>query len=529
MADPDVQEYNLLLNRFKLLALAQRVAHKDLMSVIDTVGLAAFNHAGASTKIPEWNDERKPSRSLPIEKRSGAHPKTANNPSSRRELGTLYGAPREEWKQDPLSQKTTKPKRKVRRVPYDGEKAAFYERLSKPKTLVEPSSEVTYVYEEPPKETERNTPQVLKTPLPSQEENGVLSDNLTASHSPPELVHTSIRTTGVVPPPKSSDEKHGGVPPPLSMPDIERPTNDLSDSHGAGPTSARVSRGLGRGKAKPAGVPNSPSAPMEVIQHAAALLARQQLQQQQQQLAPGADHKSGRLSLQHTTQDNATSPARKHVVDTAGISGGDVATTTDGLPSVSRASINELSCAVDNMLKDHQLLLSRIAAIPDDSADKKSTTIVAAHPPVEVTDEETLDYLRGDDDEMYLVSDIMRRLNKMNGDFSKVDWRNDSVDETVHSYENGGNATVDLPIRTSKRRRGKLSQAIIDRLLEFRKENCECIAFNEKLWNSSSVSQYVFAQRLTDSLFEDCYNEVSKEVFDIMDEYVDGLVDHELQ
>ncbi|CAG9572732.1 conserved hypothetical protein [Leishmania major strain Friedlin] len=88
--------------------------------------------------------------------------------------------------------------------------------------------------------------------------------------------------------------------------------------------------------------------------------------------------------------------------------------------------------------------------------------------------------------------------------------------------------TVQHPARPP-RARGEVPEAIVQRLCAYRMNNFQYIAYNERLWNTSSISQFVFAQRLTAALIEECWSEVMAEVGSIMDEYVDGLADHELQ
>lgn len=77
--------------------------------------------------------------------------------------------------------------------------------------------------------------------------------------------------------------------------------------------------------------------------------------------------------------------------------------------------------------------------------------------------------------------------------------------------------------------RGKLPSALVEKLLAFRKDEVECIRFNESLWNTSSLSQHVFADRLAASLLDDLFEEVVGEVTSVLDEYVEGLAEHELQ
>ncbi|CCW71540.1 unnamed protein product [Phytomonas sp. Hart1] len=81
----------------------------------------------------------------------------------------------------------------------------------------------------------------------------------------------------------------------------------------------------------------------------------------------------------------------------------------------------------------------------------------------------------------------------------------------------------------SKPQRGMMPDTVVRRLLAHQRTAHEYIAYNERQYNTSQSSQYVFAQRLTNALLEDCFTEVVEEVGHIMDDYVLGLVDHELQ
>lgn len=80
-----------------------------------------------------------------------------------------------------------------------------------------------------------------------------------------------------------------------------------------------------------------------------------------------------------------------------------------------------------------------------------------------------------------------------------------------------------------RRARGSVPDAVVQRLCAYRMEHFQYIACNERLWNTSTTSQFVFAQRLTAALLEECWAEVMTEVDANMSEYVEGLLDHELQ
>lgn len=79
------------------------------------------------------------------------------------------------------------------------------------------------------------------------------------------------------------------------------------------------------------------------------------------------------------------------------------------------------------------------------------------------------------------------------------------------------------------RERQPLPPGVVSRLLEFRNDEIQCVRHNERLWNTSHVSQYTFADRLTSSLLSDLLDEVLDEVSTAMDDYVEGLAEHELQ
>ena len=85
------------------------------------------------------------------------------------------------------------------------------------------------------------------------------------------------------------------------------------------------------------------------------------------------------------------------------------------------------------------------------------------------------------------------------------------------------------PRAPPRRARGEVPDAVVQRLCAYRMEHFQYIAYNERLWNTSTTSQFVFAQRLTAALLEECWAEVMAEVDANMSEYVEGLVEHELQ
>ncbi|KAG5480860.1 hypothetical protein LSCM4_06428 [Leishmania orientalis] len=159
--------------------------------------------------------------------------------------------------------------------------------------------------------------------------------------------------------------------------------------------------------------------------------------------------------------------------------------------------------------------------------------------------------LRGEaDDEMLLYTQLQHQLTELDADMIRLGLENVSEEAAEGSDSATGDgadrgstlargtpmlhssslnaASVRQPARR-QRARGEVPEAIVQRLCTYRMNNFQYIAYNERLWNSSSTSQFVFAQRLTAALMEECWGEVMAEIGTIMDDYVDGLADHELQ
>ncbi|GET87932.1 hypothetical protein, conserved [Leishmania tarentolae] len=154
------------------------------------------------------------------------------------------------------------------------------------------------------------------------------------------------------------------------------------------------------------------------------------------------------------------------------------------------------------------------------------------------------------EDEMLIYTQLQQQLTQLDADMARLGLEtvNDGVAEDIHGETSDGArrvsplgrsasmmqtssskiALVHQPARP-QRTRGEVPDAIVQRLCAYRMNNFQYIAYNERLWNTSSISQFVFAQRLTAALAEECWSEVMAEVGSIMDEYVDGLADHELQ
>lgn len=170
-------------------------------------------------------------------------------------------------------------------------------------------------------------------------------------------------------------------------------------------------------------------------------------------------------------------------------------------------------------------------------------------------------------DEALVLSRMQRRLDVMDHEFSHVEqgqrW-DDNADEelrgrnasgedpsvgarlpssftrTTGSGKEGSTDVESCTVFSSQevqrgrkdkwdKRNGRMPEAMRQRLLTARKTALEYIAYEERQWNTSAVSQFTFAQRLTQALADDGFAEVMEEVRHILDDYVEGLAEHELQ
>ncbi len=76
---------------------------------------------------------------------------------------------------------------------------------------------------------------------------------------------------------------------------------------------------------------------------------------------------------------------------------------------------------------------------------------------------------------------------------------------------------------------GHVPSHVVERIMRARADTLELQRTSERLYNTSSISQYVFADRATNAILGDLVDEVLAEVADLCDDYVDGLAAHELQ
>ncbi|KPI90066.1 hypothetical protein ABL78_0819 [Leptomonas seymouri] len=163
-----------------------------------------------------------------------------------------------------------------------------------------------------------------------------------------------------------------------------------------------------------------------------------------------------------------------------------------------------------------------------------------------------------EEDEMLLYTQVQHRVSRLDAEVNRLALPNSSEDGEGSELRGTAAAAVATASRqaetssaaaappsafsastpgwlqgarpaASRRARGQIPDAIVQRLCAYRMEHFQHIAYNERLWNTSTTSQFVFAQRLTAALLEECWAEVIAEVEATMSEYVEGLVDHELQ
>jgi hypothetical protein len=155
-----------------------------------------------------------------------------------------------------------------------------------------------------------------------------------------------------------------------------------------------------------------------------------------------------------------------------------------------------------------------------------------------------------EEDEMLLYTRIQHEVSRLGAGMQQFVLPNSNSSEDGEWGETGSGTAVARPPKTgagavtaasppsalfaaraqkSQRARGEVPDAVVQRLCAYRMEQFQYIAYNERLWNTSTTSQFAFAQRLTAALLEECWAEVMAEVDAIMSDYVEGLVDHELQ
>lgn len=261
--------------------------------------------------------------------------------------------------------------------------------------------------------------------------------------------------------------------------------------------------------------------------------------------------------------------------------------------TLSNDALLELASSVERMLQDHQTVLDSIVKegvrfssdlpkgdrkaeneeddvvdVANDVPSSKTTSCVAAKRRLRnaVSEVESarivrqaydaLEDISDEEDELLLASRLQRQLGAMGRELAAIEQReqqHESLNIEKKEYEDkeqssrpielqkrrGRSLTIIEPKSTTskstravsgrRRRRGEMPRAIVERLRSFQKENIEYIRYTEKEWNTSHVTEQVFAQRLANTLLEDAFQEVLEEVGNILDTYVEGLALHELQ
>lgn len=188
-------------------------------------------------------------------------------------------------------------------------------------------------------------------------------------------------------------------------------------------------------------------------------------------------------------------------------------TTTDeednrlGARSGNESIINHLLQSVDMMMEDLQ---------PQSQKRQESTTGA----PHRITQYPSADLNEDTEDEDVILGAAARSATRM------IDEVDDIVERAVCPISAGGDATWPS---AGVSRRGHIPSHVVERIMSSRNEAIDVHRYNERLYNTSSVSEHVFADRLVDLLLQDLIEEVLDEVDTFCDEYIDELATHELQ
>lgn len=353
--------------------------------------------------------------------------------------------------------------------------------------------------------------------------------------------------------------------------------------------SARRNRASFAPKAKPKAAPDVQRVPMEVIRQASLLLADKQVAEPLQQPPPPQIPPSG---AQNPTQSNTLSAygsnfrgsgSQVQVPSSGSLNSKKEVDSSCIVPKrVSDDTLAELTLCVEKMLQDHRKVLEGIlkderpapddppavvrrseqggrggvadgginmtrekASVKERKPSPKSTHGVSGSTMGRIND--LLEDISDEEDELLLVNRIQRKIGAMDRDIEAIEARgkqvhgslgeNDGDHEGIYDRETSSKNTnrrvaftdTISSSRRRGRRRGEMPRAIVERIRSFQKENHEYIQYTERLWNTSKVTEQVFAYRLTESLLDDALREVISEVGGILDTYVEGLTHHELQ
>lgn len=630
-------DYALVAHRFKLLNLVQRVAHTDVMNMVEAIGLDALacHHSGqwlqqglsTPASAAQW-EEPEGRHTLSDKLHTRPHRVTTRRTNADVRVGTTRA--------------NNTSDNQVRRSPGRpasgaSDRRAFYSRLAAPRPqkgspVMESFGEVvidkqregqhelhlvrspkTRRVASPPQPSwrqlqpyaipaEGNAPPLAPPPFTGTEPHPSNPRDMLPHVGPPSgntlgdtelltnTLHQSVTSSCSVtaqssmqPPPRDSrlsdgvgaDVPHLPLPAAPDYSSLSSVATPQAEGHRplARQPSAILRRALGA-KAKPKGAQDSPRVPMEAIRHAAALISSemdgkrpQWAQTLRSPAVPQPAGLEGRCSASYSPQPLAiasgdllrhpltpsasTAPLPPEAELTRDEDGGiPVADNRGSLP------LGELARAIDKMLDDHQHILAEVVDQTGrdgrrDVADGSSTHDEAAtagchRRPSKGNDTEnimeavdlSLELSSDPDDdvadEMLLYARVQEKLNRMDADIERLEeHRRNDVYEDFHMKQQTllprTPTQEPQPLPPPRRKRGDIPNAVTRRLQAYRAEAHEYIAYNEKLWNTSSTSQFAFAQRLTHALFEDCLSEVVTEVAGIMDEYVEGLAENELQ
>lgn len=574
-------DYTVMVNRFKLLNLVQELAHQDVMEMIDAVGLEALAYKGASDKwqfMGSGFGQRGEGRRRPFDGDDDEDDGFYFGDEFRRRSVSQGGGRRtsvqakwtssrktDERRPDP-SGPPPRPKRTMFRS--EKERSEYFSRLANPKSKgkvtakrgARDASADSPSYA-PPSEDFREATGVSRGPEP-----GVIHRRQISFEDERHPAGSAFQQQGSALDGSVYDDG-GRNPPPASS----------SILHSGGTGFQSRSRGLAP-KAKPVGAAVDRTVPMSVIRQAARMVTsdgggEDALQSPSPHHPPsassplppdamearrraadhavassspvGADAEEDAVEQQSPNEySSAGGSPSEHVLGDSSVQG--------GVPSLPQNN-DEMIALVESMLQAQEKALHEVVSDLDlnDVSKGKSTRPGNLQTPAtgsmrdaatttlgrswrrngQCEEEYLEDALLQESeeseelDEALVFSRMARRLDAMEREIDKVKPDEDDEDE----LPSGAKLLRSVDAAAAKRRRGAMPEAMRKRLLSARKEAFEYIAYNERQWNTSSVSQFAFAHRLTSMMAEDGFHEVLEEVLTIMDDYVEGLAEHELQ
>ena len=310
-------------------------------------------------------------------------------------------------------------------------------------------------------------------------------------------VGSTMGTTGMVPPSiRQQPTAISEYKPPLPNPPLERHTTSPDEATGVVRRQRPASFGT-KPKPKPAAIPES------VVHHVANVLKQLEGHSHLSQLPPvaptaPASHKGASINTQNIATGTDSSP-------NASLSPGKVDVTANVADSNTVELVGLLNEMVGKMLDEHCTIDQRTVRSQQNEQVLTLATDTHQEKTVEIAADLILDRERRNVDRYIEVSD--RLLAE----------RDASLRPAVKSTGNRGVM------------RGNMPRTMLDSILLTKAETREVMRYNEQLWNTSSISQTLFGERLTATLLDDLFSEVMQEVQVALDEYVDGLVEYEMQ